>query len=262
MAMSSTFSAPKPSGDVDVCILGGTGLYAFDGAEVLERRVMDTPFGAPSDAIDVVQLHGKRVGFLARHGQAHNVAPHHVNYRANIWALHQLGSGRVLALNTVGGITSACAPQSLVLVDQLIDYTHGRVSSFAEGSDHDVIHAEFAEPYSGSLRAKLIEAAKQANLPLLPVGCYAATQGPRLETSAEIKRLKQDGCDVVGMTGMPEAVLAREIGLDYASLCLVANWAAGCDPNDAPITMDEILHHISEAKKQAQSLIGQWLMSH
>jgi 5'-methylthioinosine phosphorylase len=191
-------------------------------------------------------LAGRRVAFLARHGEGHSVPPHKINYRANLVALQMVGAKRVLALNTVGGITDHYGPRVLGCPDQLIDYTWGRISTLGEEEGTDVLHVDFGDPYTPSLRADILVAAQRAQVAMVDGGCYGATQGPRLETRAEIARMRRDGCDLVGMTGMPEAGLARELGLDYACLAIVANWAAGCG-DAAEITMAEVLANVDAA---------------
>ncbi|MFU8896364.1 MAG: S-methyl-5'-thioinosine phosphorylase [Gammaproteobacteria bacterium] len=208
-------------------IIGGTGLASLDGLERVQRRSVTTPWGAPSAPL----LHGRfgqqEIVFLARHGLEHTIAPHAVNYRANIQALHDAGARRVIAINAVGGIGDGFPPGALVIPDQLVDYTWGRAHTFFDGPERAVQHIDFSTPYSAGLRALLLAAAGRAGLELVDGGVYAATQGPRLETAAEIDRLARDGCDIVGMTGMPEAALAREIGLEYACCAVVVNRAAG-----------------------------------
>ena len=235
---------------LDLAIIGGTGLYRFEGVEATERVTVDTPYGATSDAIVVGTLGKSRIAFLARHGEAHDVAPHRVNYRANVWALHSLGARRVVGVNAVGGITAKMGPRALAIPDQLIDYTDGRLSSYSDAPGVKVRHIDFSEPYTESLRRDLLAAAARSGIVAHDGGCYGATQGPRLETVAEIARMARDGCDIVGMTGMPEAALARELDIDYACIALVANWAAGCDERGVgqkgvpPISLDEIFEHL------------------
>jgi 5'-methylthioinosine phosphorylase len=229
-----------------LAVIGGTGLYRLAGLEAATRHAVDTPFGAPSDAIVSGRLDGQPIAFLARHGEAHALAPHRVNYRANLWALHQLGVRRVVGVNAVGGIRSDMGPRAVVVPDQLIDYTWGRAGSYCDVDGAQVRHIDFSEPYSPALRAQLLDAARTAGVPVVDGGCYAATQGPRLETRAEVERLRRDGCDLVGMTGMPEAALARELGIEYACLALVANWAAGCG-GVAEISLPEIFANLDAA---------------
>ena len=239
-------------------VIGGTGLYRLAGLQASESLELQTPYGVPSGPIRIGMLHGARVAFLARHGEDHALPPHKVNYRANIHALQQLGIRRVLALNTVGGIAADCGPRVLALPDQIIDYTWGRIGTFCEEAGTAVQHAEFAEPYGASMRADLLDAACRAGVSMRASGCYGATQGPRLETRAEIARMQRDGCDLVGMTGMPEAALARELELDYACLAVVANWAAGCDPAGAaavPITLAEVLRNVEAASAALPALL-------
>ncbi|MGH8123998.1 MAG: S-methyl-5'-thioinosine phosphorylase [Rudaea sp.] len=251
------------SGDpaVDLAIIGGTGLYDFPGLEKVETRSVETPFGAASDAITLGELHGKRVAFLARHAVGHSIPPHRINYRANIWALHRLGARLVVGVNAVGGIRADMGPRALVVADQIIDYTHGRLSSFCDVDGAKVEHVDFTEPYSAKLRADLIAAAARADVAVVAGGCYGVTQGPRLETAAEIARLRRDGCALVGMTGMPEAVLARELDIHYACLAVVANWAAGCGPatgsgQATPISLAEIFAHLEAATAQVPPIIS------
>lgn len=241
---------------IDLAIIGGTGVYAVAELADTETHQPVTPYGASSGPIRIGTLAGKRVAFLARHGEGHAIPPHQINYRANLFALKALGAWRVLALNTVGGITENCGPRALVLPDQLIDYTWGRISTFSEEPGSDVLHVDFGGPYTQRLRQRVAEAAGMLGIDLVDGGCYGATQGPRLETKAEIARMKRDGCDLVGMTGMPEAGLARELGLDYACLGIVANWAAGAGPNpDEIITMDDVLANVKAAMDKVSRIL-------
>ena len=233
---------------IDLAIIGGTGVYALGELADVETRQPDTSYGAPSGPIRVGTLEGKRVAFLARHGEGHALPPHKINYRANLAALKALGASRVLALNTVGGISERFGPRVLACPDQLIDYTWGRISTLCEEPGSDVLHVDFGDPYTPSLRTRVIAAAAQGGVALVEGGCYGATQGPRLETKAEIARMRRDGCDLVGMTGMPEAGLARELRLDYACLAIVANWAAGAGPDvDEVITLQDVLDNVRAA---------------
>ncbi len=231
---------------LDLAVIGGTGVYRLASLEGAEAVSGDTPWGKPSGPVRVGTVAGKRVGFLARHGEGHSLPPHRVNYRANLWQLKSLGARRVLAINTVGGISEGFGPRVLACPDQLIDYTWGRPGSFWDGEGGEVLHVDFGDPYSPGFRAEVLAAAARAGVAVVDGGCYGATQGPRLETKAEIARLRRDGCDLVGMTGMPEAGLAREAGLEYACLAVVANWAAGCG-DDREITLAEVLANVEAA---------------
>jgi 5'-methylthioinosine phosphorylase len=231
---------------IDLAIIGGTGVYKLAVLEAVESRLPETRYGLPSGPVRVGTFAGKRVAFLARHGEGHSVPPHRINYRANLAALQALGASRVLALNTVGGITGDFGPRVLSCPDQIIDYTWGRISTLCEEEGTEVLHVDFGDPYTASLREAVLNAARRAGVTLVGHGCYGATQGPRLETKAEIARMRGDGCDLVGMTGMPEAGLARELGLEYACLAIVANWAAGCG-DAAEITMAEVLANVDAA---------------
>jgi 5'-methylthioinosine phosphorylase len=239
---------------IDLAVIGGSGLYQFPGLENISRRALETPYGPASGEVVLGDFAGKRLAFLARHGESHALAPHRVNYRANLWALHALGARRVIGVNAVGGIRADMGPRVLVVPDQLIDYTHGRVTSFCDAEGVEVRHIDFSEPYTASLRQALLAAAGRAGIAMIGGGCYGATQGPRLETRAEIARMKRDGCDLVGMTGMPEAALARELELEYACLALVANFAAGCG-DEAEISIEEIFAHLAAATAQVPVLL-------
>lgn len=241
---------------IALAVIGGTGVYKLANLQDVDTREVDTGFGKPSGPIRIGTLLGQRVAFLARHGEGHSVPPHLINYRANLAALKQVGAKRVLALNTVGGIGADFGPRILACPDQVIDYTWGRISTICEEPGTEVLHVDFGDPYTTMLRHKIIAAARVTGVSLVGHGCYGATQGPRLETKAEIARMKRDGCDLVGMTGMPEAVLARELGLDYACLAIVANWAAGCGTGEE-ITMAEVLANVDAASNGLPELIAE-----
>ncbi|MDY0050389.1 MAG: S-methyl-5'-thioinosine phosphorylase, partial [Halothiobacillaceae bacterium] len=210
-----------------LAIIGGTGLSKLKNLEFLRHQVVSTPYGEPSGPLSIGRLGGCEVVFLPRHGYNHRIPPHQINYRANLWALREVGVRHVLAVAAVGGITPRMSPATLVIPDQIIDYTYGRAHTFFEGELDEVTHIDFTFPYDADLRELLLRSARAAEVSVVESGVYAATQGPRLETAAEIRRLEGDGCDIVGMTGMPEAALARELGLKYACCAVVANWAAG-----------------------------------
>lgn len=222
----------------DLAIIGGTGLTTLKNLEIRQRQALRTPYGEPSGPLIHGQLGNKDVVFIARHGPAHTIPPHRVNYRANIWALRESGVHSVVAVAAVGGIGQDMQPGRLAFPDQIIDYTWSRQHTYFESDLDQVTHIDFTAPYSEQLRRLLINAARQLKLEAAEQGTYAATQGPRLETAAEIDRLERDGCSMVGMTGMPEAALARELGLAYASCAVVANWAAG--RGAGPIRMQDI----------------------
>lgn len=225
-------------------IIAGSGLLTMPGLTVDETLTVDTPWGQPSGPVYKGRLQDVDVLFLARHGDAHTIPPHKVNYRANIAALKQEGATHLLAYNAVGGICADCETGSLVVADQVIDYTWGRDHTYYDGIEEGLEHIEFTSPYDEVLRQVLISAADGASVTILRQGVYGATQGPRLESGAEIIRMERDGCDIVGMTGMPEVALAREKGLPYASLSLVVNAAAG--KAGGPITMVDIEQILAE----------------
>ncbi len=241
----------------NIAIIGGSGLSKLPGLEIINKIDMDTPWGKPSAPITVTKFHGIEVLFLPRHGNPHTIPPHKVNYRANLWALHENNISEIIAVNAVGGITETMTPCRIVIPDQLIDYTHSRPDSFHEENLSEVKHIDFTQPYSDSLRQQLIDAAAISELDIVSTGTYAVTQGPRLETTAEVIRLEKDGNDIVGMTSMPEASLARELEIDYACCGLVVNWAAG--KSDEIITMEIIENNLREGMGQIQTLISSFI---
>ena len=227
-----------PENNPPVGIIGGTGLTTLSGLEITSETVVDTRWGQPSSALVEGRLGGQAVVFLSRHGNPHCIPPHQVNYRANLQALLDAGVRTVVGVNAVGGIHPDMGPAHIVIPDQIIDYTWGRTSTFFEGDLEETTHIDFTWPYTEKARELLIAAARDQNLPFSDFGVYGATQGPRLETAAEVSRLERDGCDLVGMTGMPEAALAAELKMNYVCLALVVNHAAG--KSDHIITMAEI----------------------
>ena len=239
---------------IELAVIGGTGLYRFPGLEDIERHHVDTPYGKPSGDTVVGTLAGKRVAFLARHGEGHSIVPHRINYRANVWTLHRLGARRIVGINAVGGIREDMGPRVLAVPDQIIDYTSGRATSFCDAEGAEVKHIDFSEPYSAALRGALVSGSRKAGVAIVDGGCYGATQGPRLETRAEIARMRRDGCDLVGMTGMPEAALARELECEYACLALVANWAAGVG-EEAEISLPEIFANLEAATAEVPKIV-------
>jgi 5'-methylthioinosine phosphorylase len=238
-----------------LAIIGGSGLSKLGSLDVIERRVARTPFGEPSGALTFGRIRGCDVVFLARHGYGHTIAPHKVNYRANIWALKEQQVSGVISVASVGGIRRGFGPGALVVPDQVIDYTWGRHGTFFDGPDSQVTHIDFTEPYTQALRQRILAAAKACGENVADGGVYAATQGPRLETAAEINRLERDGADLVGMTGMPEASLAREAGLAYAAINVVANYAAGRGDSEHAIAMDAIEAVLEAAMGRVRRII-------
>ncbi|MEX2474109.1 S-methyl-5'-thioinosine phosphorylase [Marinobacter sp.] len=245
--MSNAASAP-------VGIIGGTGLTTLSSLEITGEREVETPWGAPSSMLVEGCLGDQPVIFLSRHGNPHRIPPHQVNYRANLWALENAGVRTVVGVNAVGGIHPAMGPAHVVIPDQIIDYTWGRGSTFYEGELDAVTHIDFTFPYTESARATVIAAARQQGVPVSDFGVYGATQGPRLETAAEVARLERDGCHLVGMTGMPEASLAAELKLNYVCLGLVVNWAAG--KSDDIITMAEIEAAIEQGMSGVKRILA------
>ncbi len=249
-----------------VAIIGGSGFQSLGSLQIEEKICVKTQYGEAH--LELGSVEGQRVVFLTRHGEGHSIAPHQINYRANISALKSMGVDSVIAVNAVGSIRQEWEPGCIVVPHQLIDYTWGRESTFYDARDSRepdseasiaVQHADFGEPYSEPLRQLLLEALAEQAYDCGKEGVYACTQGPRLETAAEIQRLKRDGCDLVGMTGMPEAALARELGLEYTSLCLVVNPASGV--SSAAHSLDEIMSTLEQGMEKVQILINSVIAS-
>jgi len=237
-----------------LAIIGGSGLYSLGEEFHLRDQVSrNTPYGDTSADVLLGRWQDVEVAFLPRHGAGHRVPPHAVNYRANIYALKQVGVSKIIAVNAVGGISADMAPRTLALPEQLIDYSSGRQHSYFDGADGEVRHVDFSRPYSDLLRDCLKQAGAQLGYAVVAAGTYGSTNGPRFETAAEIKRMQRDGCSIVGMTGMPEAALARELEIDYACLAVVANWAAGIDNSD--LSMPEILANLEHGILQVRPLL-------
>ncbi|HZR69148.1 MAG TPA: S-methyl-5'-thioinosine phosphorylase [Burkholderiales bacterium] len=237
-----------------LAIIGGTGLSQLASLERPRRQLVRTPYGEPSGPLTFGTMRGAEVVFLARHGYGHTLPPHQVNYRANLWALRDQGVDEIVSVASVGGIRAGLEPGDLVVPDQIIDYTSGRRSTFFEDGA-PVTHIDFTEPYAPALRRRLLEAAAACGEKAADGGVYAATQGPRLETAAEIDRLERDGADLVGMTGMPEAALARELDLAYAALAVVVNHAAGRGESARGIRLRAIEEVMADAMRRVQRVI-------
>lgn len=239
-----------------LAIIGGTGLAQLDNLEITKRLIVRTPYGEPSQPLIFGQVEGREVIFLARHGNGHTIPPHAVNYRANIYALHAQGVTEIAAVATVGGIHATLKPGDIVMPHQIIDYTHGRKNTFFDGIDLPVKHVDFTHPYCDQMRAHWYEAAQSIGEQLISQGVYAATQGPRLETAAEIDRLERDGATIVGMTGMPEAALARELGIRYAAVCPVANHAAGRGDSLSGIHYENVVENLNQTMLRVRNIIA------
>lgn len=248
--MAASDDSTKP--EVLLAIIGGSGLYQLEGLSSCEHLPVSTPFGEVTD-LQLGEWRDQAVVFLPRHGREHRLPPHQINYRANIWALKSLGVRRIIAVNAVGSMQLEMPPGALVVPDQLIDYTYGRAHTFADTFEDGMLHVDFSEPFTPELTQVLAQALERCGAVSRRGGVYACTQGPRLETAAEIRRLKQDGCDLVGMTAMPEAALARELSMQYASLCSVVNWAAGC--SDEVISMAAIQQVLADNLQQIQQVL-------
>ena len=237
--------------ELTLALVGGTGLTELeDHAEALD---IDTPYGLPSAPIRVIETDPLRLLFLPRHGSPHRFPPHLVNYRANMWALKEAGAGQVLAVSAVGGITNGYGPGSLAAPDQLIDYSWGREHSYSDSEHVPLAHVDFTNPYEGPLRRALLQSADRIGLELVDGGCIGVFQGPRLESAAEVEKARRDGCDMAGMTSLPEAGLARELGLDYAGIAVISNWGAGV--SDDLISEDDIAETLREPMGRVRALL-------
>jgi 5'-methylthioadenosine phosphorylase len=219
----------------EFAIIGGTGVYDPDLLENTESVELDTPYGQAQATIGTYR--GKRVAFMPRHGKGHSIPPHRINYRANLWALKQLGVGQVLATAAVGSLQLQYEPGSLVVVDSFLDFTKQRAQTFFESGP--VVHVDMSDPYCGRLRRRIVEAATELGMPIHDGGTYVCTEGPRFETAAEIRLYQSFGAAVVGMTSVPEVVLAKELELCYATVCMVTNYGTGISAN--PLTVDEVM---------------------
>ncbi len=239
-----------------LAIIGGTGLDQLENIKITHRQVIRTPYGEPSGALTFGTINDHEVIFLARHGYGNTIPPHEVNYRANLWALYEQGVKRVISVASVGGIRADLKPGVVVVPDQIIDYTHGRPFTYVDGRERPVSHIDFTHPYSLELRQQILTAATLAKESCVDGGVYAATQGPRLETAAEVNRLERDGADMVGMTGMPEAALARELGLRYAAIAVVVNYAAGRGTSHDSVHLETINAVAEPAMAKVRNILG------
>jgi 5'-methylthioinosine phosphorylase len=240
-----------------IAIIGGTGLAHLSDLKIINKQMVHTPYGPASAPLITGELCSQSVVFIARHGHGHTIPPHKINYQANIWALKSLGVERIIAVAAVGGITEKVGPKTIVIPDQLIDYTYGRENTFFNDDFSPDRHIDFTHPYNDELRNAMISVSDTVDGEIITSGVYGATQGPRLETAAEVNKLEKDGCDIVGMTGMPEAALARELEMDYATCAVVVNWAAG--RSDSLISMQEIEENLVDGMRNVRYLLEKTL---
>jgi 5'-methylthioadenosine phosphorylase len=245
-----------------LAVIGGSGLTQLANLEITGRKIVRTPYGEPSGPLTFGHMGAQQVVFLARHGYGHTLAPHEINYRANMWALHAQQVTRVISVCTVGGIAAALAAGTIAVPAQIMDYTWGRPSTYFEGAQAAVTHIDFTHPYCEETRAMALAAARDAGVPVVDGGIYAATQGPRLETKAEIDRLERDGATMVGMTGMPETALARELGLGYAALAVVVNPAAGRGSSARSVSLEEIPRVIEGTMAKVRLIVARLVERH
>lgn len=235
---------------VRYALIGGTGVYDPATLSDVREETVSTPYG--DVRVKVGTYRGKEVAFVARHGEKHSVPPHRINYRANIWALRRLGVERIIATTAVGSLNLDMRPGEFVFCNQFLDFTKGRPSTFFEGGPDGVVHVDFTEPYCPELRGVLAEAARALGLGFHREGTYVCTEGPRFETPAEIKAYQRLGGDVVGMTGVPEVVLAHEAGICYSTVSMVTNFAAGISPQ--PLTHEEVLEVMAQNAERLRRL--------
>ena len=240
-----------------LALVGGTGLNTI--SEHQDILAVETPYGPTSASISVIETEPVRVLFLPRHGSPHRFPPHRVNYRANMWALKESGAKQVLAVSAVGGISADYSPGTLAVADQLIDYTWGREHTYSDSEHVPLVHVDFTRPYDGALRKAVLKASRSSGIDLVDGGCIGVFQGPRLESAAEVERARRDGCDMAGMTSLPEAALARELGIDYAGIAVVSNYGAGVGPggSDELISEDDIADTLKEPMSRVRDLIDQ-----
>ncbi|MDR1423711.1 MAG: S-methyl-5'-thioinosine phosphorylase [Azoarcus sp.] len=238
-----------------LAIIGGSGLTQLSSLEAQRREVVRTPYGEPSGALTFGRLSGREVIFLARHGYGHTIPPHRVNYRANLWALKQAGAQAIVSVSSVGGIRPDCVPGALVVPDQILDYTWGRACTFFDGVEAPVRHIDFTHPYDETIRRHILDAAREAGEAMIDGAVYATTQGPRLESAAEIDRFERDGADVIGMTGMPEAALVRELELPFAAISAVSNHAAGRGASAENVHFERVENVLQDAMARVRKVL-------
>ncbi len=233
-------------------VIGGSGLYEIKGLILKNKEKITTPFGKPSEQYFIGKIGNIEVIFLPRHGSHHNIPPHIINYRANIWGLKKLGVERIISVSAVGGIKKGLKPGDIVVLSQVIDMTKKRKSTFYDGKT-GVIHIDFTEPFCPEMRQTLLKAGRRVRVPVKDGGTYVAVEGPRLETATEIKSFRILGGDVVGMTGMPEASLARELEICYSGISVVANYAAGI--NKKKLTTTEVMEAMRASTEKIKRLL-------
>lgn len=236
----------------NIGIIAGSGFNEIEGIEIKELRKVTTPYGEPSDLYRLCEISGREAVLLSRHGTPHHIPPHRINYRANIWGFRELGAERILSVNAVGGINRELRPGAIVIPDQVIDMTHGRAATFYDSDE--VVHIDFTYPFCSELREALTGTGRKLGMAAEGSGTYISVNGPRLESKAEIEYFSSMGADIVGMTVMPEASLARELELCYAGISVVTNYAAGRSPRR--LTTTEVVEGMKASMKRVRDLIS------
>jgi 5'-deoxy-5'-methylthioadenosine phosphorylase len=238
-------------------VIGGTQFVSLPNLENIRKERVSTPFGETSSVLSIGSVGDREIIFLPRHGNPHALAPHKINYRANLWALKKMGVTEILSVATCGGIGEKFGASVLAIPDQIIDYTFGRENTYHDGSDGEPVrHIDFTRPYSGAVRQRILKAARDAGEVVEDGGCYGCSNGPRLETAAEVSRMAQDGCSLVGQTGMPEAALARELDIGYAAICPIVNPAAGLSDSKHEINREELTRIRASAFKRIARIVA------
>lgn len=240
----------------EIGIIAGSGIQELGCEDIIATQKVETPYGPPSDLYRICNISGTEVIFLPRHGIPHHIPPHKINYRANLWGFSSLGVKEIISINAVGGINEGLSPGDIVLPDQVIDLTHGRENTFFD--KEEVVHIDFTEPFCNSLREMFCCAGEKAGIPLIRSGTYVCTNGPRLETKAEIQYFSRIGADIVGMTLMPEASLARELEICFASISVITNYAAGISKNK--LTTTEVVETMRASIEKIRTLIREFLI--
>ena len=238
-----------------IAIIGGTGIYSPEALQGFEEKVIDTPYGPA--LCNIGELAGNQVVFITRHGVGHKTAPHKVNYRANIWALKSLGTEEIFATTAVGSLNPEMKAGHFVVCSNVLDFTKSRINTFYDTPERGVVHVDFSYPYCPCVRERVIRCLEKLDIPFHKEGVYVATEGPRFESAAEIKAYAMLGGDLVGMTNMPECILAREAEMCYSTCSIVTNMAAGISPT--PLSHMEVVEAMGKTINNMNKLIAAFI---